>query len=404
MNILYLTNKFPFPPKDGGAIAMLNIITGMAELGDTISVLSMNTKKHFFKTQNLPEDLKNKISFYTTKINTNISIPVLLWNLLFSKKPYNAIRFKNKKFENKLKDILHNKSFDLIQIEGLYLLPYIQIIRKYSSAKIAYRAHNIEFEIWERIYKNENNRFKKLYFKILKNRLIKFEKSLINKYDFIFPITNRDAQQLNNLGNNKPLFTLPTGLNFNEYTPSLNKTGIDSLCYIGALDWIPNQEALKWFINNIWKDIKNTHNDISFYVAGRNAPEWLIQILITNEINYKGEVADAKDFLLKNGIMIVPLLSGSGMRIKIIEGMALGKTIITSSIGCEGIDAQPNKNIIIANTKQEYFQAIDYCIKNPIEYAEIGENATIFARQHFDNIEILKKLRIFLNKNIVQCG
>ena len=150
MNILQMANKVPYPTTDGGAIACMNLTRGFSLLGHQVTVLAMNTLKHKTLIEEIPETIRDLADFRFVQVNARISRRDALKNLLFSKEPYNAVRFEDKNFEKALIHLLKGKKFDIIQFEGLYVCPYIPVVRKYSDAKIVYRAHNIEHEIWGR--------------------------------------------------------------------------------------------------------------------------------------------------------------------------------------------------------------------------------------------------------------
>jgi len=395
MKILLITNKVPYPPKDGGAIATLNMASGLANAGNEVTILAMNTSKHFFDLKNLPADLSSKINFIDVYVRTTINPLTAILNLVFSGLPYNAVRFINRNFDVRLTELLKTHTFDVIQLEGLYLGFYLKTIRKHSKAHVSYRAHNIEHEIWERTVANQENFLKKKYLKILAKRIKKLELGFLNKYDSLVAITKRDCDILNKLGNNKPFCVTPTGIDTSNMTVANQSIEFPSLFHIGALDWPPNQEGLIWFISNCWGKIHDNHPDLKFYIAGRNAPESFVNKIKESNIEYLGEVDSATDFMNSKAIMVVPLLSGSGMRIKIIEGMALGKTIITTSIGSEGIETTNNLNILIANSPEEFVSQIKICLANVTFFKEIGKNAATFVSQFYDNNKIAKTLTDF---------
>ncbi len=137
MKILVLTNKPPYPPVDGGTIATMALVNGFSRLGHEVTVLAMNTHKHHITPFQIPDDVAAAITFYLVEVPARISFPALLQNLFFSKLPYNAERFISKRYARKLAALLKKQDFDLVQIEGLYLTPYIPCIRKHSKAKIA---------------------------------------------------------------------------------------------------------------------------------------------------------------------------------------------------------------------------------------------------------------------------
>jgi glycosyltransferase involved in cell wall biosynthesis len=391
-------NKVPWPPKDGGAIACLNLTKGFSMLGHEVTVLSMNTTKHHIRIKDMPADLRKKADFRLVEVPASINWFEATLNLLFSKLPYNAQRFISDEFSQELAKLLNEKSFDIIQLEGLYLCPYIPVIRKYSKALISYRAHNIEYEIWERTATLSEG-FRSKYLRNLSKRIKRFEVSYLNAYDLLVPITDRDGTILDKLGNSKPRHTSQTGIDFASLVPTARKLEFPSLFHIGALDWAPNQEGLIWFFTNCWPKIHSQNPELKFYLAGRNAPEWFERIIKLEGVVYLGEINDAYDFINSKAVMVVPLFSGSGMRIKIIEGMALGKPIVTTDIGTEGIPTENGENILIANDVDRFVDAINQLIHDRALSDRIGKKAIGFIQEKYDNLSQAEALVEFYKQH-----
>ncbi len=400
MKILQLTNKVPYPPKDGGAIATLNLSLGMAELGHEITLLAINTSKHYFQIDQIPEEISSKVRIEAQYVDTDIRPWPLLSNLLFSRLPYNFTRFFSEDYSKRLVSLLAEEDFDVIQLEGLYMAHYIPVIRKHSKALIALRAHNIEHEIWQRTAKLEKSKLKRFYYRILAGRIRAFKERILNSYDLLIPITERDAKRFTAFGNKQPCHVSPVGYEVEGSNPEPEKIIFPSLGCIGTLDWFPNQEGVVWFLDHVWPAIKKKHPALPFRIAGRNAPPWLERYLEKLDISYLGEIEDATKFIQETAIMVVPLFSGSGMRVKIIEGMALGKTIITTSIGAEGIPVTHMENIVVEDTPEGFFKSIDALLEDPDLFKSIGKNASRFIHEHFDNRKICRSLSDFYKENL----
>jgi polysaccharide biosynthesis protein PslH len=393
MKILILANKMPYPAKDGGSLATLSLAQGLANSGNKVSILCISTPKHNFPLSNIPETISSQIKIFSVFVDTRFNWVKAAINFLFSKIPYNAARFISKNFKRELSLLLKFEQFDLIQIEGLYMMPYLPIIKQYSKAKISFRAHNVEHEIWQRLILQETNYLKVLLIHHLASRIKKMERSYINQYDMLIPISERDNKIFTQLGNIRPSIAIPFAMDssfikMTEITPN-------SLFFIGSLDWKPNQDGLKWFIENVFTHLRMLFPRLKFQVAGRNASDPFIRFLLTNKVNYLGEIDDATSFISQGGIMVVPLFSGSGMRVKIIEGMAMGKPVITSKIGAEGIPATPGANIIIEENASAWVDAISRILNDPAQGHKIGYQAANFIRRHYDNSLLSQKLLNF---------
>ena len=393
MRILQVANKFPYPARDGGSIATLSLARSFAALGQDVTVLAINTSKHYTDPTTLPADLSEAIRFLSVKVDTSIKLWRLALNFLFSSLPFNAERFIDGNFEAALTGLLKKEEFDIIQLEGLYLAPYLTSIRRFSKARVIMRAHNIEHEIWERSV-SQRKGARRFYVSNLAKRIRRMELDYLNAYDAILPITSRDAEKLKELGCVLPCHVVPTGVNANALAPDHGSLEFPSVFHIGALDWMPNQEGLEWFFEHAWGIVNEKHPEVRFYLAGRNAPAHFRNLTYPN-VEFIGEVEDAYKFIRSKAVMIVPILSGSGMRIKIVEGMALGKPIVTTSIGTEGIDTTDGENIFIADDPDKFARQVCFLIENKQACMKTGENARKFVTDHYDNDTITSKLLTF---------
>lgn len=399
MKILQLTNKIPVPPRDGGSIATYRLSLGLAQLGHQVSVLAMNTSKHYVDEEFWgPLARKSGFQLHPIPVNTRVSVFKALNNLLFSKLPYTAARFKSNEFRKALIRLLKETEFDLIIIENLYPILYLHDIRKFSRGRVVMRPHNMEHEIWDRTA-SQTKGLKKIYLKVLAKRIRNMEIRSMNTYDFLAPITKRDLEAFERLGNKKPAACLSTGVAItNSYTP-IQHTDHLKIAHLGALDWAPNQEGILWFLEKVWPLVKLQVPRAEFHLAGRNAPDWFIKKARNFEVNFHGEVDSAIDFIRHFPIHIVPLWSGSGMRIKIIEAMAQGRVIVTTPIGVEGIAANDNMEILIREDPESFAEALIKLHSNPHQMEAISQNAFTFVQQNFENRKLIGDFVHFIDQN-----
>lgn len=403
MNILLLANKLPYPARDGGSLATLNMASGLADCGCTVTLLAVNTSKHYFPVEQIPGPIRSKIRFRTVLADTRIMPFRLLRNLLFSRYPYNAERFISEKILTLLGQILDEQVFDVIQLEGPYLFYCLPVIRKKSGALISLRAHNIEHEIWSRNALYSRNYFKRIYFRLLSGRIQKLETELLNSVDALVPISGRDASVFVSSGVRCPVHTATFGLNVSDYQAT-EPPPVFSLFFLGALDWRPNAEGLEWFINHAWPLIKLRFPETLLYIAGRNAGRYYRTKSRDKNIILVGEVEDARRFMSEHPVMIVPLLAGSGIRVKILEGMAMRRAVITTSTGLEGIDAHDGQEVLIANDPDAFVSAISKMESDREMLMTIGSNAREFVVENFDNLAVCQGLMKFYKEQLRWSG
>lgn len=393
MNILFLCNKSPYPAKEGGPIAMNSIIEGLVKTGNKVKVIALNTDKYFVKDEDIPKEYRKKtnIEFVFTSLAIK---PFDAFLNLFSSKSYHIERFISVALKQRLKEILQQEDWDIVQLEMLYMTPYVETIRKYSKAKIILRSHNVEHLIWKRITSLTKNPLKKFYLNYLTKKLENYEVSMLNTYDGIATISKKDRDHFLQYDHQIPIIDISFGVDISQYKPCSKEIDFPSLFHLGSMNWVPNEEGVKWFLDEVWPKANAKYPKLKFYLAGRNMPQWLTN-MNTPGVEIMGEVADAQEFICSKSIMIVPLFSGSGIRIKIIEGMALNKAIISTDIGAEGINYTHEKNIMVANTPQAFVEAIEKCILDQNFCIEIGKQAAKVIEQDHNNDIIIPKLENF---------
>lgn len=390
MRILQLCKKFPFPLKDGESIAVNTLSRSLQTAGGEITLLAMNTVKHFYDAGQLPPQLDFYKEVHTVRVDNRIKLWDAFLNL-FTKESYHIERFVSPAFRDQLIDLLRNNEYEVVQLETLYLAPYIPYIRRYSDAIVALRAHNVEHEIWERISNNTHAVLRKWYLQHLTAKLKRYEAAQLNRADILVPISERDWARFRGLGARGVTAVTPIGIAPAAYRPDYRSFQAPAtVSFIGSLDWLPNQEGLRWFLGKVWNQVKPA-TGLTLHIAGRNTPDWLHRSRMKNVVVH-GEVADAVEFINGHSIMVVPLLSGSGMRAKILEGMALGKVVMTTRLGLEGIDAHHGREVLIADTPKEFAALLTRYAADPKKMEEIGRRARKFVVEHYDSEAIARRL------------
>ena len=232
---------------------------------------------------------------------------------------------------------------------------------------------------------------KKAYLQMHARRIRRFEIQQLNSFDAITVFTPQDKQVMAYYSVSKPVEVLPVGINLQHYQPDSTQTEFPSLFFLGSLDWLPNREGMEWFLDNFLKDLTEGDLNVKLYVAGNDIPEQFDDYEVMGKIFIQGEVDDALEYVNSKAIMIVPLLCGGGMRVKIVEGMAMEKCIISTSLGAEGINFTDGENILIANTREEFYQAIKKCIKDEAYCRSIGLNARKLIEEQHDSVKVVDR-------------
>ena len=394
--ILILTNRVPYPLNDGGNLAMHAMIEGYHKAGWEVHLLSMNTSRHYITQEKIKTIYTYLSSFKAVDVNNDVSILGTLKNFFFSKKPNHAERFFNTNFLKTVESTIEKYAPSVIQIESIYLSTYLPYLYQVCNSKLILRMHNIEYQVWERLANETRNPLKRVYLKDLAKRIKLFEINAWNAYDLLLPITKDDARVLKDNSIKTNMLVTPFGLDISNSGTNIPKERWVGY-HLGAMDWLPNVEAMKWFRDDVWSKVHEILPDFKFYFAGRNMPKGLL----TNNpdgIICEGEVADANKFIADKKILIVPLRAGGGIRVKILEAMVADKIVISTDIGMQGIDAVPFIHYMPANSPSDFANAILWCCEHKHEAQNMADAASRFVSETYDNTIIIHRLLVRIDE------
>ncbi len=384
MKILQVCKKFPFPVKDGEGVAVRALAQGLVEAGCTVDLLSFNTTKHWVENPQ-EADLPHYRNISSCDLDNDVK-PIEVGLSFFRKGSYHVHRFDNAEFAGQLKALLQLHEYDAVVLETSILALYIPIIRRNSNTVIALRAHNLEYEIWQRIGEKENLLLRPLY-GILARRLKRFERKWINEADLLLPITDRDGERfVKDLGFRGKQHTVRVGydaIRHQERHWAPLQSLPFAISFIGSLDWAPNLEGLKWFLNEVWPALHRDFPELEFHIAGRKTPEDILELQMPN-VTVHGEVSDSAEFLQRYPMTVAPILSGSGTRVKILDAMVSGRVVLTTEMGLEGIEAKDRREVLLCPTPSAFIDQIKYIQRNPEKLDELSLSAQVFIQLNFD--------------------
>jgi glycosyltransferase involved in cell wall biosynthesis len=270
------------------------------------------------------------------------------------------------------------KDYDVIIIENLSLSQLAGFLKKHSpKCRIYYDAHNVDSAI-ARIDWGKGKISKRGY-----KHVLAIESSLFKKFDAIWTCSDVDAEQFNFLNEGKiKIKVIPNGT---EIKPNNLKIqgNRNKLLFCGSLDYAPNEEGLIWFLKEIWPLLLEKCDDISLTVIGRGLlSQDLKAILCLASVNYQGEVKDVLPFYAETDVVIVPLLSGSGTRLKVLEAMAYNRPIVSTSKGAEGINYERNGHLLIEDDPYSFAKGILELLTNSELYAKLSKNPNLLIKDH----------------------
>jgi glycosyltransferase involved in cell wall biosynthesis len=392
MKVLLLTHKPIFPLIDGGCIAMHAFLQNLLHLGYDIQNLSISTSKHPFDLKNYPAEIQEKIKPESVFVNTKINV-IKAFQALLKSESYNVSRFYSAQFEALLISKIKDSNLDFIILESAFLLPYLPAIRKRFKGKILVRTHNVEYKIWERMAEFDKNILKKKYLQKLAKDLKQYETINLKKVDGLICISDLDKRTFQSHGIHIPMVTIPVSMKMDEAVKFDGNS--NDIFFLGAMNWQPNIDAVETLLNDVFPKIRARFPTTKLHLAGSYMSLKLLNLKQENVVIH-GRVENVAEFMSEHGILVVPLKSGSGIRVKILEAMSVATPVIGTNIGFEGIPVLNRIEGIVANSALELCDAIWDLIETPELAKLIGEKGQKMIQQKYSQEQVSDKIYEFL--------
>jgi len=362
---------------------MGRLAEGLLHAGASVEIVSLNPRKHRV------EGVRAPLPIQPVEIDTSRVVgPALTWGT-----PFIVSRFLSGEFRDAIRAALRRFKPDIVQIESPFLLPYVATVREESGARVVLRSLNVEFRIWEGLVRNERNALRRFALRRVAASLRAYEVRQLNTADAIVPISAEDGDEFRRLGCTRPIHVVSCGITLSDRFDDPPEP--DTVGFIGSLDFRPNQEAVVWIVDELWPCVTERAPEARLSIAGSGAPDWLRRHAAGQNIEFLGAVDDAKAFLTRMSIVIAPLFAGGGMRIKVLEAMALAKPIVATTLGAGGIDVQNDRDILIAYDVMAFADGVVRLLHEPGTAARIGDAASNTVRQRYDNDTLARGLLRF---------
>jgi len=399
MKILWISHFIPYPPIGGHLQRSYNLFKYLGSKHE-VYLLALNQRKLLPKDEQVKEAVE-ALKFYCRQIRT-FEIPalrskwswykLLITNFFFSF-PYSVFLFHSSEMVQAIKSLICIYPFDLIFLDTIDLCQYL--ICSDNLPKVL-NHHNIEsFLLWRRS-KMEKLLFKKFYLRLQASKIRKYESQNCKKVQINLLTSFIDWQRLQKIVPQVKSEVIPNGVDTDYFKPLNSDKEENSLIFVGGMNWYPNRDAIHYFLKKIWPLVKNANPSVNLTVIGRDPPKKIKQLSQKDDIRVLGFVEDIRPYVAKASLFIVPIRVGGGTRVKILDAMAMGKAIISTSIGCEGIEVSPGHNIIIADKPEDFAMEILRLLKDQELAAKIGKAARVKAVQKYDWKVIGSKLENIL--------
>jgi polysaccharide biosynthesis protein PslH len=355
---------------------MSRLAESLAAGGAAVEILSLNPRKHHASVDGLP------LAVRAVDIDTSRHVAPAIQGAARGV-PYVVARFLSREFRQVLSETLGAFQPDVVQIESPFLLPYAEDVRAASKARVVLRSLNVEFRIWEGLVREEPNALRRFALQRVAVSLRRYEVRHLNTPDAIVPISEADDADYRRLGCTRPMHVVPCGVRLTQLPPKDPEPL--TVGFIGSLDFRPNQRAVEWILDELWPRVTSRVPAARLSIAGSSPPEWLLRRALAGSIEIHANVDDAKAFMGRMSVLIAPLFAGGGMRVKVLEAMALGKAVVATTLGAGGIEVRDDHDILIANDASTFADAVVRLLQDPDTARRIGDAARATTATRYDS-------------------
>jgi glycosyltransferase involved in cell wall biosynthesis len=281
---------------------------------------------------------------------------------------------------------------DVVQLEGPMLDACIPAARA-GRAFVSMRSQNVEHKIWERLAAGASNPWKRIAMRRVAIQLREHERRVNDACDALVAISDGDLALFRSLGLSKPAIVIPVGVDTGAGTPDPGLSR--GVFFIGSLDYRPNAEGLAWMADEVMPRLRALAPGIEVTAAGSNASTELVRKAEAAGIRVAGQVPDARAFMTGSGVMAVPLLSGSGVRVKIVEAMSLGVPVVSTAVGAEGLGVESGREIVIADGADAFAAALARVEQDEALRRRLAASSRAFVERELDRERLGRRLLDF---------
>lgn len=381
LKILHLAPRFPFPMDNGGKIVIGNTFKFFSKLGAEVTFFCYSDEEISEKHKKLASEFGEIIFFNHSTANTakRIMKSVFMKRSLFVDKHFNfeALEF--------LRRLCRENEFDVVHAEHSSMAPLAYILKQEFGLKSGLRLHNVEYLIWKR-YADKLSIIdpRRIYVNRQAILLKRDEEEYYPLMDYCFTITEDERKKAQALAPTAKVINVGVGVNFEDWTldPTIKRES-GKMVLATIYKWRHNTDGVKWFLDNCMDGIRAEIPNAEINLLGKEPPEWLKTNYSSKGANVIGYVDSVKPYYNSASVYIAPLFVGAGVRIKILEAMAMALPVVATKVAAEGIQAGEQEGLFVSDNPKDFIDYAAFLLKNPDKASKLGANARHFIAENF---------------------
>jgi glycosyltransferase involved in cell wall biosynthesis len=364
VRILWVKANKLLPVHSGGDIRSYNIARQLVRTHEVTFLSYYDGVADAEYEQLLKEQFPRSVCIATGKAQAStVSRGIDYVGHIASSLPYAVGRFASKAVQETIQHSFDERKFDVAVCD--FLDAAVNFPAHLSISSVLFQ-HNVETEIWRRHAETESNPLKRRIYNIEFKKMLRYERKTARKFHHVIAVSEHDRTLMESWVERSRITVVPTGVDLEQYKPDFSRGPSSPLVlFVGAMDWEPNVDGMEYFCREIWPAVIAENPAAKLRIVGRNPGE-RVRRLSTSSIEVTGRVPSVIKHLREAALVVVPLRIGGGTRLKIYEAMAAGKTVVSTSIGAEGLDVQNGRDIVLADNAESFSSEVVSLLRDSI--------------------------------------
>lgn len=376
--ILALTSRLPFPPREGHQLRAWHVLRVLASRHE-VTLLSFQRRDDLPDEAGPLHDAMHRVE--TFPIACEHGHAALVGALLrgtLTRTPFLAAKYDSRRLRARLTELARDA--DLVHFDMLPLMAHADCVP--PGVPVTLNAHNVEHALLARRARIETRALARAFLSTQVSRLQAFERQACQRADTVLACSEIDAQALRELAPGRPVHVIANGVDLEGNRPSTRSPDPDRLVFVGQMGWFPNRDGVEWFLREVFPRILEQRPRTRFELVGK-ADGFSVPANVAAQVTLAGFVDDLRPHVHEASVYVVPLRAGSGTRLKVLEAMALGKAIVTTQVGSEGIALRHGDSAVFADDADSFAQATLALLDSPERIARMGEAARRLAQAEY---------------------
>ncbi|MBI3812626.1 MAG: glycosyltransferase [Nitrospirae bacterium] len=384
MKILFLTTRLPYPLDTGAKIRTWKLFSHAAGRHDVTLMTFLHSKsdRRWVKTaQSLVPTARIETVDHPDSWSRIARVGSMAGRLL-STRPYTVVKYDVKAMQNRIEILIAQGGYDLIHCDQIHMAPYL-IGR--TRLPVVLNEHNIESSLLQRVADVQRNPVMRRFYQGQQRKMERYERTVCAASERVLTVSAMDRDRLAHLAPGTVSSIVINGVDTGYFQPTEAPTGPPSMVFTGLMNWMPNVEGVIFFLKEILPLIRKAVPGVRFNVVGRDPVAKLRRAANGDpDTDVTGDVPDVRPWLAGASVVVVPLRSGGGTRLKILEAMAMGKAVVSTRIGAEGLDLEDGREICIADNPFKFAERTVALLLDRAKAAQIGQAARRRVVESFD--------------------